>query len=318
MSFDHAVYGLKVRSNRRIPGLPAAHTTAEPDLTVRFRQTSAAIANQPAAPGEPWYSSPERDENGQPVVRVWREAGNGFRFEYDDGSTVTVNERADQALARSPANLSFEDTAYYVNGPLLGFALRRRGITSLHASAVAFNGGAALFLGDVGAGKSTTAAALSRRGLPVITEDIAALDEIDGRFHVRSGYPRVNLWPESATVLFGSPDALPPIAPPWEKRYLPLSDSEFRSGATAAPIRAVYFLGERRRGGRASITPLGAKEGLLPLVANTYMNYLPDMRQRARDFEQLARLAENVRLRRLSAVDGKLDDLCQAIIGDLG
>src|SRR5947209_24234 len=55
------------------------------------------------------------------------------------------------------------------------WALGGQGDLVLHASGVAFDAGAALFLGRSGAGKSTLAAALSQIGRPVLCDDGARL-----------------------------------------------------------------------------------------------------------------------------------------------
>src|SRR3569623_1241995 len=59
-------------------------------------------------------------------------------------------------------------------GRLMGYLLRQRGYLALHASAIALHGRAARFLGESGAGKSTTAAAFhARRGCQVLADDVA-------------------------------------------------------------------------------------------------------------------------------------------------
>jgi hypothetical protein len=60
-------------------------------------------------------------------------------------------------------------------GPLMAYLLRQRGYLPLHASAVAIDGQGVLFLGESGAGKSTTAAAFSVRGHDVLADDLAAV-----------------------------------------------------------------------------------------------------------------------------------------------
>ena len=79
-----------------------------------------------------------------------------------------------------------------------------------------------LICGDAGFGKSTTAAALALRGIPVCSEDIVPLAESHGQFEIIPGYPRVCLWPDSVEMLLGSQSALPLLTSTWEKRYLPL------------------------------------------------------------------------------------------------
>jgi hypothetical protein len=78
-------------------------------------------------------------------------------------------------------------------GPVLAVALAARGNLVLHASAVLLDGRAALFLGDKGSGKSTTAAAALEAGGILVTDDVAALDMSDGRMRVATGFGRLKL-----------------------------------------------------------------------------------------------------------------------------
>lgn len=60
-------------------------------------------------------------------------------------------------------------------GPVIAILLHRLGSLVLHGSAVELNGEAAIFLGDKGAGKSTTAASLVAAGYPLIADDVVAV-----------------------------------------------------------------------------------------------------------------------------------------------
>ena len=72
--------------------------------------------------------------------------------------------------------LTDADAASYLAGYVLAFVLRLRGSVPLHASAVAIDGRALLFVGDSWAGKSSTAAAFSILGYPVLADDIVRID----------------------------------------------------------------------------------------------------------------------------------------------
>ena len=66
------------------------------------------------------------------------------------------------------------DVSALLTGPVLGCILRVRGLTLLHSSVVSFEGHALAMIGDVKAGKSTTAMALLRRGAAILADDVAA------------------------------------------------------------------------------------------------------------------------------------------------
>ena len=79
----------------------------------------------------------------------------------------------------------------------------------------------------------------------MIADDVVALAEDGGNFLVQPGYPRVNLWPDSVRVLFGSEEALPRITPTWDKRYMALGDNGLGFATKPLPLGAIYLLGAR-------------------------------------------------------------------------
>src|SRR5262249_14179302 len=71
---------------------------------------------------------------------------------------------------------------------------------------------------------------------------------------------------------------------------------------------------------RTSIELMTPKEALLELVQNSYMNWLLDREQRAREFEVLTQLVGQVRVWRVvaSGDSRKIDELCQTILRSAG
>jgi len=265
---------------------------------------------------------PWRSPDGQIVHAgdsiVIRRTGAGHHFAYADATEFLVSPDASHVTAFTPAGAAFEDTCTYFVGPVMGWVLRLKGVVCLHASTVVIGDRAVAFCGPPGAGKSTTAAALSQRGYPVLAEDIAALDEEGNSFSVRPGYPRVNLWPASAAALCGSADFLPAITPNWEKRYLPLDKGCARFHASPARLAAIYVLGERRPQPEPEIKPLQSVEALIALAGNTYTPYLLDEAMRAREFDVLSRLVKHIPVRRVHppAAIADINRLCDGVVSD--
>ena len=320
MSFSYSAFGLGLHINRPIAGLTGLQAALREDVRISLGAMPPFIAGFPLADWREYYVSPDLEEDGQPGVRVWRLSGGGyFRIEYNDGTIIVVNAQGSRVWASWPDGATVEDTATYLLGPTLGFVLRLRGITCLHASAVVVGERAIALAGPAGSGKSTTAAAFARLGHPVLTDDVLALVDQGGQFMAQPAYPRVRLWPKSVAGLFGSADALPRITPGWDKRYLDLNDRRFGFQHDPLPLAAIYFLDEDRDySAPTRIEAMAAHEGLMSLVANTYANYLLDKPMRAREFEVLGRLAESVPLRRvISGADfARLPELCRLIAAD--
>lgn len=268
-----------------------------------------------------WYVRPTTVENGQPSLTVWSLSGGAYLYlRYVDGVEFVVGREGRSVWAAWPETSTVADMATYLLGPVMGLVLRLRGVVSLHASAVSVGGRAIALLGPAGAGKSTTAAAFAMLGYPVLCDDVAALVECDGAFLVQPAAPRLRLWPESVQALFGSHDALPRLTPTWDKRAFDLQARGYLFEPRALPLTAIYLLEERSADADAPfIEPVSAPAGMIPLVANTYVNYLLDRTMRAQEFEILGRLLARVPVRRVTpqADPATLPGLCEAILDDL-
>ena len=303
------IYGLGVESNAPI----AAFAGLAPGEGCDVRWTLGSLpARCVGLPGDAWVEHRRVEASAVSAARL--RDGTYYRLAYDDGTVCVIDARGRGVWAQAPAGATVEDTATYLLGPVMGFVLRLRGVTCLHASAVAVGGRAIAIAGHAGSGKSTTAAAFARAGYPVLTDDVAALTLADGRHHVEPAYARVRLWPESVARLFGSADALPRITPGWDKRFLGLDGGRYRFQRERLPLAAIYVL-EGRAAGAARIERLDPAEALIWLVAHAYSAHLLDKAMRAREFDCLARLAERVPVARVAASDdlGSLAQLCETL-----
>jgi hypothetical protein len=304
VSYRYRLYGLALKSEETLPGLEEGSATdegsdvllqigAEPDWV---RQARSLVSHR-------LHQLDAKSETDDPAfVATSYGKGRYFGLLYTDGTQFITDAEGRRLWGAWTEPWTKEDFATYLLGPAMGFVLRRRGVTPLHASAVCVAGKAIVFCGDAQAGKSTTAAGLGLRGAPVLCEDIAALRLAENRCWVEPGYPRVCLWPDSVERLMGRGDALPLLTPNWQKRYLPLDGVLARFEPARCPVGAVYVLAPRVADGNAPrIEKMTQKEALLELVQNTYMNWLLDREQRAREFDALTQLALQVAVRRIVA-----------------
>ncbi|HTC63021.1 MAG TPA: hypothetical protein VK709_09265 [Candidatus Saccharimonadales bacterium] len=302
MSFSYFAYGLHLCSNLAIARLNESSTSSAVDVQVSLGHLPPLLSESRKGEEEVFYLSPEiEDEEGNPrVVMSKSSAGSYFRIRYGDGAEFLIDEPGTQVWGAWLDKLSLEDVLVFLLGPIMGFVLRQRGLTSLHASAVAIDNRAIVFIGPPGAGKSTTAATFALQGHSVISDDIVPLLDRGNVFEVPSGYPCVCLWPESVKSLYGSLDILPLLTPTWDKRYLPLGNAEHRFQREPLPLGAVYVLGDRCiEPARPLVEPVPAGKALIALVANTYMNYLLDSGLRAREFGFLGKVVQNVPVRKI-------------------
>jgi hypothetical protein len=296
---------------------------ARADQAIELRIALGTLGRfEDAAPGAcvPWRQRPARDPSQPPIVRVERGTADGhFRVRYQDGAEFAIDATASEIFGVSRGALTLDDLVVYLQGPILGFVLRLRGVTCLHASAAVVDGRAFGVIGPGGMGKSTSAAIFAGLGLPVLTDDVLAIADRSTAFDVQPGLPRVLLWSEGVRALYGDPEALPRIVSTWDKRYLDLGEHGYRFGGDATPLGALYVLGERRAGGAApEITALGGAEAFAHLLANTYANDLLDGGLHARELDVLGRIVSHVPIRLVRAPDdrGKARSVCEAMIAD--
>lgn len=312
----YSAFGLSLEANRPIPGLIPQDTSSPPDLRVYFDDGPAFDAIDTAGE-EPYYASAR--EPGDAGLQVWKSvAGKHFRLRYADDTQflVATSGREVRAIACPAATL--EDIATYLLGPVLGFVMRLRGVTCLHASVVAIGDRAIAIAGPAGAGKSTAAAGFASMGYGVLADDIAALITHGGRLHVQPAYPQLRLWPDSVSMLYGEPDALPRLTPTWDKRSLVLSGpGAFQS--QPLPLCAVYVLGDQCGHRDTAVGEVNGAGRLLALLANTYVGYLLDPAMRQQEFDWLVRLAATIPVRQVNRGRGSSDvtAICTQLVDDV-
>lgn len=319
LGFHYSVFGMLVRSNVCLPPLVAVAAAANPaDLELHLGISPFPGEKIPLPGEELVYVSPYTEESGEPSLRIWGTPGGSLlRLSYCDGTQFWVDRTGKTLWACWSDALSLENTLSYLLGPVLGLLLRLRGVVCLHASAVAFGDYSIAFVGAAGAGKSTTAAAFAREGHAVLSDDVVALAERDGVFHVLPAYPHVSLWPESVTMLYGSEVALPHFTKGWDKRRLALGDAGNQFERRSLPLGAIYLLGPRQAEapGVKDISPQAA---FLDLVTNTYATNTLDREKRGEEFAGLGRLFSKVPVRQVcpSSDPNHLKELCRSIEDD--
>jgi hypothetical protein len=311
----YSAFGLSFGANQAIPGLIASDTSARPpDVEISLGAVPCDLPARANENAELYYVSRDLDDHGEPGFQIWR-MGNGrfLRMDYVDGVQFWLERGGTSVWCTWPENFTIADAAVYLLGPVLGFLLRLRGVTCLHASAVALGDRAIVFAGPAGTGKSTTAAALARRGHAIISDDIVAMEERDGAFFVFPAHPYLGLWPESIEMLFGGRKKIPAFASIWDKGRLSLSDHNLKFQQRALPLGAVFLLGRRTSDPAAPFLETApARESLIELVANSYGTNLLERDMRALEFELLGELMAQVSVRRMRPHQdpGRLASLC--------
>ncbi len=303
MRFYH-LFGLDLASefpfvSPLVPGSPPAA------LTITLTRQPLATASREHLV----YRSPFRTADGEPAALLYRQ---------DTCELLCFPGLADFHLrpgwiacgspAVSPDHLAVVEIRLL--GPVLAYWLERLGHPALHASAVIVDGRAVAFLSSEGGGKTGIAAALMQEaGCPLLTDDIAALEEREGVFFVRPGYPQMRMWPDAAGHFLGAFEHLPLVHPRLSKRRVPVGlsggpASLGRFHGSPAPLAAI-FLPERRNEPEIEIRPIPPAAAVIELLRHSFTPHMVEAAglQPVR-LDTLARVAGAVPLYRLSYPSG--------------
>lgn len=302
--FCYSAFGLHLRSNLPLPGLTAsADPRGAPAVDLRLGCLPSGLE---AAGRRPVFTT-----EGLDLFEVRRHT----LFVYADGVRCAVAGDGSAVWADWPAALGVDDAALYLLGPVMAFVLRLQGRMSLHAGVFRWRGAAWAVAGGPEAGKSTLTAALAKRGVPVLSDDVAPLVMKNGRFRVSPSQPRVRLWADSADHLFAGGVALPLLTPNWDKRFLDLRDTGLFEDEEL-PLAGVLILAERAERDAPRVERLAGREGLVAVLAHFHSVWMLPSKPQREIFEVGSRLAERVPLLRLVPPDDptRLDELCTFVL----
>jgi|SRR5438093_7734110 len=183
----------------------------------------------------------------------------------------------------------------FAQGPVAAVRLRQRGLLVLHGSAVMLNGRAVVFCGASGWGKSTLAAALHRRGHPVLADDYAAIRIGVRRASLHLSRSVLKLWPDSARALGFDAAALPRIHPLADKRRV---RTRRYPGVQTVQLGRVVILAP---GSPAEFVPLDPTNALIELLRHSYGARTLAALHPADHFARCAALVRAVPIMRLGA-----------------
>jgi len=176
----------------------------------------------------------------------------------------------------------------------MGVVLHQRGLLTLHASAVMIGDRAVAFVGEKGAGKSTTAAALVERGHDLLSDDVTALSIEEAAPTVLPGTAAIKLWPDSLEAVGRDPSTTPVLHENVEKRIFQPSDP---AEPRARRLRYLYVL---EQGEQIGSTPMSTHEALGELIRHTYAaRFLGDAAASPAHFEQCASVLRHATVRKL-------------------
>jgi hypothetical protein len=162
------------------------------------------------------------------------------------------------------------DVRSYLMGNLFAVLCHQRGLLPLHASAIATPQGAVAFLGASGAGKSSIAAFLARRGHRILADDICLVDPAAPRERrVLPMAPWLKLWSATLDAMGESSHGLSRIFSDDEKYRYVLQPQE-----APTPLAELILLERAEGQAVATFEPLTPVHALHAMLDFTYQSWL--------------------------------------------
>jgi hypothetical protein len=244
----YRAFGCAIASDMALPELVPADP-CEPDIVIRLVHTGRAFP-PPGTPGTFHFGDSE-------CFLLYPQIG-AFRIAAPWLIEVEPLPGIDPALVCFP-----------LLGPVIALLLQARGAFLLHGSALAVGEGepAIAFLGDKGAGKSTTATAFLRAGYSLLTDDIIAIEELEsgGAGRISPAFPQVKLTRAASVALADADIGERPGVPLVRDKQRFLLGSGF---AGASHASGHFFL--LARGPALALRPLNAKERMKAFLRFSY------------------------------------------------
>lgn len=246
--FSYLAYGLGIHSTFPLPEFTPAVTTC--DVTINIIR-SENIQNELAELEnleKPWHCNLIGDE----IIFSVKKLGI-FRVRQAREVIITCLPDVDERVI-----------SLYVSGTIMAFLSYQRGLITLHASAVEVNGSVVAFVGESGAGKSSTAAAMQARGHTIVTDDVLPVKQDGNSASVYPTFPQLKLSPEVAASLGHNVESLLVLHPQLYKLGHRVAD---KFSHTSLPIQSIYVLAE---GDRLMVESLSPQQALIELVHYSY------------------------------------------------
>lgn len=270
-------YGLHFRSNIDLPW-PSGPLRGKPDVSILRGTVPRSLAS------------------AVDKCAYWQTAPDALLLDVDKVARCLVFDRGRRvrvALAQGGG-----DAIVCLVDSILAACLQMRGILALHGSAIATAEGAVLFVGPVGAGKSTLSAALIDRGYSLLADGIVGIVAAEaGAPLALAGFPSVRLWPEALRDLDQQwrRSAGAPLRPGVELCAIPAR----RFHDDALVVRAVYVLSSVEVP-ETAVKPLAPVQGFAALAENTYrFRFLRGLGREASHFRAVSALVRHAGVSRL-------------------
>lgn len=249
----YKAFGLKIRSDFALDVLDTCET-GDDDFDVEV-VSGNDIIRDPNPYFDPYL---EIDANEQ--YMHWRAIG---AYLIKDNTRIVVETHK---------GISDHLVSQALLGIVMAIMLERRQLLCLHASAVNSNGRAAIFLGDKGAGKSTTSGAMLAAGCSPISDDLVAMENLlekDLPAVIRPGFSFMKIWPDTAKALSLEMEEADRLIHPHTTKIQKRMPKRIKD--ENVPIGAAFILQRQADATQTQATRLPPHEALQMVLRNTFM-----------------------------------------------
>ena len=282
-NYYYTAYGLRIGSEITLPLLKEIQTNTV-DLTIKLGRIPEIL---PLAPTKIHRAGLDA-QFAQFGDRLWLDWSPIISFVAIKGNELIV----DTALTDEKI------LSLFILSEALGLILFQKGYFLLHGSAIQLNNKGIVFVGEPGAGKSTTVAAFAQKGVSIISDDMVCIrmNEI-GKPSLIPAFPQIKIWEESVKGLQLSKDDLD-VLRAGSTKFSWHESVAFEE--EAVPLEQVFILGPPK-GEEAEISRLAESER--PIALLSYFP-LPDLLLRGEQlkdhFEKSVAIARTTPIFRMS------------------
>lgn len=195
----YKAFGLTIHSQLPLPELVSETSSSPIDFEIKINTITLPVLRKTRINRRGIQAFFGKDPEGNLILH-WEGVAT---FRAESGTILSVWPLTDDANLLSLFTVS----------EAMGLILFQRGYFLLHASAVRVGDEAFCFMGNPGAGKSTTAAALVQAGGTLLSDDLTAITFDDkGNCFVVPAYPQLKIWDNTVNGLSYDRSKLQPVS----------------------------------------------------------------------------------------------------------
>ena len=286
---------LTIACELTIPDLPRA---AADDFDWMVSKESIATCGSELEPYHTW-----EDPEGLPVVRFGWSAGRRV-IDFGHGARFTIDTRRRIIGCASFGGVDDATLAQLLAHEVLPLVAGLDRLV-LHASAVSFGGGALVFAGASGSGKSTMAVRMAQRGCLLLSDDVVLIDGSNRQPSVLPMFTPIRLWPDAIHELVAS-HVTRADAEASAKRVLSVREAGIQHASDTVPLRALFLLGAASATNQ--LTVIEPRDAVAALLQQSFVLATDDADHATRMLEEVTRMVRAVRVWRVPTPDN-FDDL---------